>query len=445
MQTAKPLHADYLAAALDGAFDGLVPLQARGRVIEAIGTMVRAKGMNARVGDVCELRGPDSSWRLHAEVVGMARDSTLLMPFGELQGISSEIEVINLGQPPSIKVGDALLGRVLDGFGQPLDDGGPIPAQAEYPIHARAPHPLARRKIDQPLWLGVRAIDGLLTCGVGQRLGIFAPAGVGKSSLLHMIAQGAQADIAVIGLIGERGREVGEFVQHMMATPHAARCVYVVATSDRPAVERAKAAGVATAVAEYFRDQGRSVLLLVDSITRYARALRDIGLATGEPPTRRGYPPSVFAALPRLFERAGQSDRGAITAFYTVLVDDEETSDPIGEEARATLDGHIVLARPLAAANHYPAIDIGKSRSRVMQHVAPADLQDIAGQARQLLAKYESIETLLQIGEYRPGNDPAADRAVRCIDALRSFLKQRPHECADGRDMATRLREALHE
>ena len=228
-----------------------------------------------------------------------------------------------------------------------------------------------------------------------------------------------------------------------MATAHAARCVYVVATSDRPAVERAKAAGVATAVAEYFRDQGRSVLLLMDSVTRYARALRDIGLAAGEPPTRRGYPPSVFAALPRLFERAGQSNRGAITAFYTVLVDDEETSDPIGEEARATLDGHIVLSRELASTNHYPAIDISKSRSRVMQQVASPALQDIAAQARHILAKYESIQTLLQIGEYRDGSDAAADRAVRCIDALRVFLRQRPDEQATPLDAMNRLREAV--
>jgi type III secretion protein N (ATPase) len=435
---------EYLAAALDDAFADVAPIQARGRVLEAVGTLVRVIGINARVGDVCELRNPASTWHMQAEVIGVARDATLLMPFGELQGISAQTEVVNLGAPQSVKVGDALLGRVLDGFGMPVDGQGAIASTLEYPVHASAPHALARRPVDKALWCGIRALDGLLTCGEGQRMGIFAPAGAGKSSLLQMISQGAQADVTVVALVGERGREVGEFLQYAMSAERRDRTVCVVATSDRPAVERAKAANVATAVAEYFRDQGHSVLLLVDSVTRYARALRDIGLAAGEPPTRRGYPPSVFAALPRLFERAGQSSKGAITAFYTVLVDDDELNDPVAEEMRATLDGHIVLSRRLASANHYPAIDIAVSRSRVMQKITTSRHQEWAAELRALLAKYESVETLIQIGEYKSGMDVQADRAVRVIEPLRRFLRQRGEERAKHEDMLTFLREVVN-
>jgi ATP synthase in type III secretion protein N len=395
------------------------------------------------VGDLCELIVPGTGWRMKAEVIGLTQQSTLLMPFGDLEGISAQTEVVNLGNRHTIKVGAGLLGRILDGFGEPMDRQGAISATAEYAVRAPAPDPLTRRRVTQSLQTGVRVIDGLVTSGEGQRVGIFAPAGAGKSNLLAMIARGTTADVTVVGLVGERGREVGEFLHNVVHTAQRNRTICVVATSDRPAVERASAANVATAIAEYFRDQGHSVLLLIDSITRYARALREIGLAAGEPPTRRGYPPSVFTALPRLFERAGQSSRGAITAFYTVLVDEDEGGDPIGEEMRALLDGHIVLSPKLAAANHYPAVDVLASRSRVMPNVTTGEQRQLAAEFRELLTKYESIEMLVQIGEYKQGADARADKAMRCHAAMLSFLQQDLDDTSDARDALTRLRESV--
>lgn len=420
----KQLRSDYLAQALDGALRDVRPIEARGRVVDAVGTLIKATGITARIGDLCGLRNPGSDWSLRAEVVGVSRQLTLLMPFGDLDGVSAQTEVVNLGRAQTVKVGPALIGRVLDGFGEPIDGNGPLDAMAEYPVRAPAPDPLARRPVSRRLQTGVRAIDGLLTCGEGQRVGIFAPAGAGKSSLLGMIARGTSADVTVVGLIGERGREVGEFLRRGLSGDNGRPCVYVVATSDRPAVERVKAANVATAIAEYFRDQGCSVLLLVDSVTRYARALREIGLAAGEPPTRRGFPPSTFSALPRLFERTGQGAKGAITAFYTVLVDDDEAGDPVGEEVRATLDGHIVLSNELLAAGHCPAIDVLASRSRAMNFVADAGQQTLATQATEQLSKYDSIRMLVQIGEYQAGSDELADRTLRCREDLLKFLRQ---------------------
>ncbi|HKE93841.1 MAG TPA: FliI/YscN family ATPase [Povalibacter sp.] len=437
------LRMDYLAAALDDALVHVAPMESRGRVLEAVGTLIKASGIAARIGDLCELRNAAGSWRLRGEVVGVAREAILLMPFGDLDGISAHTEVINLGHPQTVIVGPALYGRIVDGFGRPLDARGPVESSVRYPVRATAPDPLTRRRICRPLLTGVRAIDGLLTCGEGQRVGIFAPAGTGKSTLLSMIARDTEADVVVVGLVGERGREVGEFLHELLSAGRAERSVCVVATSDRPAVERAKAANVATAIAEYFRDQGQSVLLLLDSVTRYARALREIGLAAGEPPTRRGFPPSVFAALPRLFERAGQSASGAISAFYTVLVDDDESGDPIGEEMRAILDGHIVLSRKLAGANHYPAIDIAASRSRVMPGVTTTEWQQAADEARDLLARYDAIELLLQIGEYRSGNDARADKAVRCREGLQHFLYQGSRERSSQPGMLEQLRAAV--
>jgi type III secretion protein N (ATPase) len=424
------VRSDYLAAALDTALNDVDATESRGRVLDAVGTLVKATGLTARIGDLCELRNPGSSWRLRAEVIGVSRQATLLMPFGDLDGISSQTEVVNLGRAQTVKVGPTLLGRVLDGLGEPRDSLGPLGAAVDYPVHAIAPDPLTRRRVERVLQTGVRAIDGLLTCGEGQRVGIFAPAGTGKSSLLSMIARGTSADVIVVGLIGERGREVGEFLDGLRQTGASKHCVCVVTTSDRPAVERIKAANVATSIAEYFRDQGKSVLLLVDSVTRYARALREIGLASGEPPARRGYPPSTLAALPRLFERAGQSSSGSITAFYTVLVDDDEAGDPIAEEVRATLDGHILLSNKLAAAGHYPAIDVLTSRSRVMVNLVSDQQQSAAIAAVEQLAKYDSVQMLVQIGEYKPGSDAAADRALRCREDLLKFLRQRRDDVA---------------
>lgn len=432
----------YLADALDEALREVAPTESRGRVLEAVGTLVKATGVQARIGDLCELRASDGSWRRYAEVIGVQRQATLLMPFGELDGISVQTEVVHCGTAPTIRVGEGLLGRVVDGFGQPIDDLGPLQNAQDFPIHNRPPNPLERRRIQRSLQTGVRAIDAVLTCGEGQRTGVFAPAGAGKSTLLAMIAQGTAADVTVVGLIGERGREVKEFIDNVLPPGRAANTVVVAATSDRPAGERVKAANVATAIAEFFRQQNRSVLLLIDSVTRYARALREIGLAAGEPPTRRGFPPSVFSALPMLVERAGQSSHGAITAFYTVLVDDEE-GDPIGEELRALLDGHIVLSRELAAADHYPAIDVAASRSRVMGHVTSNEHRRAAAQLRELLAKHAEIQVLLQIGEYKAGSDATADKAVRCKPNITKLLRQQLGERTSLTDTVAQLRRVV--
>ncbi len=300
-----------------------------------------------------------------------------------------------------------------------------------YPVYEDAPNPLTRRLIERPLACGVRAIDSLITCAEGQRIGIFAAAGVGKSTLLGMLAKNSEVDITVIALIGERGREVREFIEHELGTEGLARSVVVCATSERPAMERLKAAFVATAIAEYFRDQGLRVMLLMDSVTRFARALREIGLAAGEPPARRGFPPSVFAALPRLLERAGMNETGSISAFYTILVEGDDMNEPVADETRSILDGHIILSRKLASANHYPAIDVLASVSRVMRMVVEAEHYQHAGQVRELLAKYDEIELLLRLGEYKHGSDSVADQAINRIDELRSFLRQRPDEAAD--------------
>jgi ATP synthase in type III secretion protein N len=414
----------YLADALESPFDDLPSVQSRGRVLEALGTVVRASGVPARIGQVCELVNPGGGWRLKAQVIGIAQDSVLLTPFGDLDGLSAHTEVINLGRAATVLTGAALLGRVLNGFGEPIDGRGAVEGGVQSPVFAPAPSPLSRRAVAQPLATGVRAIDGLLTCGVGQRLGIFAPAGAGKSALLAMIARGTAADTTVVALVGERGREVGEFIEHAMPADKRGRMVFVVATSDASAGERVQAASVATAIAESFRAQGQSVLLLVDSVTRYARALREIGLAAGEPPTRRGYTPSVFSALPRLVERCGQDERGAITAFYTVLVDDDPTGDPIGEEMRALLDGHVMLSPTLAEAGHFPAIDVLASRSRVMRQVTLARARELADSARTLLAKAQAVDVLLKIGEYKKGSDALTDRAIACRDKLAAFLRQ---------------------
>ncbi|WP_347334478.1 FliI/YscN family ATPase, partial [Ralstonia pseudosolanacearum] len=322
----------------------------------------------------------------------------------------------------------SLLGRVLDGLGRPADGGPPLDVVEYVPVFANAPDPMTRRLVEHPLATGVRVIDGLATLAEGQRMGIFAPAGVGKSTLMGMFARGTECDVNVIVLIGERGREVREFIEQILGEEGMRRSVVVCATSDRSAVERAKAAYVGTAVAEYFRDQGLRVLLMMDSLTRFARAQREIGLAAGEPPTRRGFPPSVFAELPRLLERAGMSATGSITALYTVLAEDESGNDPVAEEVRGILDGHLILSRDIAARNRYPAIDILNSLSRVMTQVMPRDHCDAAGRMRQLLAKYNEVETLLQMGEYKEGSDPVADAAVQWNDWMESFLRQRTDE-----------------
>lgn len=399
----------------------------RGRLKGAIGTAIRVGGITARIGQTCVLLDSAGEPTLLAEVVGLADGDVLLAPMGDLRGLSSETEVaVRIGED-QVPVAHALLGRVLDARFNPLDSGPPIVADARQPLHAPAPSPMARARIDTILETGVRAIDGLLPIGRGQRMGVFAAAGGGKSTLLGMLARQSQADVTVIALIGERGREVREFVEDTLGTEGLARSVVIVATSDRPALERARAAHAATAVAEGFRREGLHVLLLMDSVTRFSRALREIGLSAGEPPVRRGFPPSVFAELPRLFERAGADAHGAITAIYTVLLEDEE-DDPVGEEVRSLLDGHIYLSRKLAAKGHYPAIDVLASQSRLFGQLAPLEQRRAAVYLRSCLAKLDEIELLVQLGDYKPGQDALTDKALAAREDIDGFLRQSSHD-----------------
>ncbi len=422
---------EYIGQLLQSAVHETTTISVRGRVEQVVGTIIRAVMPGVKVGELCILRNPWDSWELKAEVVGFVENTALLTPLGELQGISPETEVIPTGKVHTVPVGEGLLGRVIDGLGNPIDGRGALSVKDFYPAYANAPNPMERKKIHQPLSLGIRAIDGMLTCGEGQRMGIFAAAGGGKSTLLSSIVRGCSADMCVLALIGERGREVREFIENDLGEEGRKKAVVVVSTSEKSAMERLKAAYTATAIAEYFRDQNKSVLLLMDSVTRFGRALREIGLAAGEPPTRRGFPPSVFSALPKLMERAGNSDKGTITALYTVLVEGDDMTEPIADETRSILDGHIVLSRKLAAANHYPAIDIQASVSRVMSMVTDKEHRNDASRLRQLLAKYAEVELLLRIGEYKKGSDLEADEAIDKWDSINSFLRQKQDEPCD--------------
>ncbi len=410
-----------------------------GRIDQITGSMIEARVSGVQIGELCRIRDP-AGRDLEAEVVGLGGDGrAYLTPIGHVVGLSSRAEVIPTRRKLTVGVGPALLGRVLDGLGRVINGAGEsLGMTAQIPIDATPPAPLDRAPLYRALSLGTRAIDGLLTCAEGQRIGIFGPAGAGKSSLLARIVRSAEADVFVVALVGERGREVGEFLENTLGAEARKRAVIIAATSDRPALERVKAAEVATAIAEWFRDQGQRVVLLVDSLTRLARAWREIGLAAGEPPTRRGFPPSVFAALPRLLERAASTRTGTITAFYAVLVEGELAADPIAEEVKSILDGHLILSQKLAEANHYPAIDILQSRSRVMAQVTDASHRDAAARIRRLLSRYDEIELLVRIGEYQAGSDPLADEALRKIDAVRAFLREGPDETTP---FATTLRQ----
>ncbi|MET0351951.1 MAG: FliI/YscN family ATPase [Rhizobacter sp.] len=412
-----------LAAELTLALGRAAPVVMRGRVSRAVGMLIEATGIQAHVGELCELVTP-GELPLLAEVIGFSGQTVLLTPLGATTGLSALTEVIPSGRGHVCPVGPGLLGRVIDAMGQPLDDGGPLEVSAFHPVQREPVPALARRPIEKALPTGVRALDALLTLGEGQRIGVFAPPGVGKSTLLGMIARHSTADVNVVALIGERGREVGEFITHQLGPEGRAKTVMVVSTSDRPPMERVKSAQVATAIAEAFRDRGQRVLLIVDSLTRFARAQREIGLASGEPPTRRSYPPSIFSMLPQLLERAGQGRTGSITAVYSVLTEGDEENDPIAEEVRAIVDGHVVLSKKLAAANHYPAIDVLASVSRVMPLVVTPEHREAASRCRALLAAYQDVELLVQIGEYREGSDPQADEAVRRRADLQAFLRQ---------------------
>ncbi len=423
----KPPDLSGLLGPVRAAMGQTQPIKLSGRVTQALGTVVRAMGVDAQVGDVCELHSVDGHGKgrmMRAEVIGFDHQTAILSPFGELRGLSASSMVVPLHRPLDVPVGPELLGRVLDGFGEPRDGLGPLHAAARASTDAMPPDAMTRQPIKERFVTGLRVLDAMTAVGRGQRLGVFAPAGVGKSTLTAMLANGAQCDVKVIALIGERGREVSEFIEHSLGPQGLKQSVVIASTSDRPAVERAKSAQVAMTIAEHFRAQGKSVLLVMDSVTRYARALREIGLAGGEPPTRRGFPPSVFAALPRLLERAGNDAHGSITAFYTVLVDSEDDADPIAEEVRSILDGHLILSRKLSQQNHFPAIDVLKSLSRLMHHVASQPQQKAASKLRNWLAKYDEIELLVQVGEYRAGADPLADEAVERVPHVRDWLKQ---------------------
>jgi FliI/YscN family ATPase len=401
-----------------------------GRVVGVTGLLLRVLLPGARVADVLLIRRRGEP--LLAEVVGFHQGEALAVPLGEPVGVGPDDVVEATGQGLQVSAGAALLGRVVDGLGRPID-GRPAPTGlVSVPVDSSPPPALSRKPVSVAFETGVRAIDGLLTLGVGQRVGLFAGSGVGKSTLLGAIARGASADVVVVALVGERGREVGEFLAHALGEAGRRRSVVVVATSDAPPVERLRAAQVATAVAEYFRDLGKSVLLLVDSVTRFARAQREIGLAAGEPPARRGYPPSVFTLLPRLLERSGQSERGAITAIYTVLVEGSDMDEPIADEVRGILDGHIVLDRKLALRGHYPAIDVLASLSRVMPQVSERQQQVAAQRARALLATYEEKRDLIALGAYSKGSDARLDQAILALPELERFLRQDPSVIEPG-------------
>ncbi len=408
------------------------PVQVRGRVKEVVGLVVRASLPQAFVGEMCLIYNPRSRIPTKAEVVGFQADDVLLMPIGELTNIGPQSDVEATGNCLTVKVGDGLLGRVLNGVGEPMDVdfAGPLVSTDEYPVYAPPPNALRRRRVTSPIAIGVRAIDGLLTCGEGQRIGLFAAAGVGKSTLLGMIARYTEADVNVIALVGERGREVRDFLEQDLGPEGMKRSVVVCATSNEPSLVRLKAAQVGTAIAEYFRDQGKRVMLLMDSVTRFARAQREIGLALGEPPARAGYTPSVFSELPKLLERSGNSEKGSITAFYTVLVAGDDMNEPVADEVRSILDGHVILSRELAARGQYPAIDVLESISRVMSGVVSQEHRRAAARMREVLATYEKNKDLILIGAYEKGSDARVDYALRMLDRVHAFLKQETQEKA---------------
>lgn len=412
-----------------------------GRITEVVGMLIKAVVPQVRVGEICLVKRQGME-PLMTEVVGFTQNAVYLSPLGEMKGVGPSSEVIPTRMPLHIEVGDALLGRVLDGLGRPLDvaEKGELKLTETYPVIQSPPDPLQRDPINEPISTGVRCIDGVLTCGRGQRVGIFAGAGVGKSTLLGMIARNARADVNVIALIGERGRELREFIEKDLGEEGIARSVVVVSTSDQASQLRLNAAYVGTAIAEYFRDQGKSVILMMDSVTRFARALREVGLAAGEPPARAGYTPSVFSTLPRLLERSGNAKVGSITAFYTVLVAGDDMNEPVADEVKSILDGHIVLSNVLAQQYHYPAIDVLASISRLVTAVATSDqLKDI-GKAREVLANYRKNEMLIRIGEYKRGSDKDADYAIDHIDKLKRFLQQTIDDHCDIEETIQQLR-----
>jgi flagellar protein export ATPase FliI len=421
--------------------DNISPVEVRGRVTGIVGLIVKAAIPDVWVGELCLINTPHSAQPVKAEVVGFRDNEVMLMPLGDLNNIGMNCEVIPTGHALTVKVGEALLGRVLNGLGEPIDIQfcGPLSCPLEYAVHNDPPDPMKRERVLKPMEIGIRAIDGLLTVGQGQRIGIFAAAGVGKSTTLGMIARNTEAEVNVIALIGERGREVRDFLDNDLGSEGLKRSVIVVATSNEPSLVRLKAAYVATAIAEYFRDQGKKVMLMMDSVTRFARAKREVGLATGEPPARGGFTPSVFSELPKLLERTGNSDKGSITAFYTVLVEGDDMNEPVADEVRSILDGHIILSRALAARNHYPAINVSDSVSRVQHVVAAKPHLAAAAKLREVLATYEKEKDLILIGAYKRGSDAKVDFALDRIDAVNNYLKQGTHDKISFDDAVNQL------
>jgi flagellum-specific ATP synthase len=412
-----------------------------GRIDKVVGLTIESIGPNAPLGELCEIES--AYGKVLAEIVGFKENKVVLMPLSDTEGLSIGSPIRATGERLSVPVGGDVLTRVIDGLGSPLD-GKPLPLSKFYPLNASPPNPIKRKMIKTPLPVGVRAIDAFLTIGKGQRIGIFSGSGVGKSTLMGMIARNAKSDVNVICLVGERGREVREFIERDLGSG-IERSVVVVATSDKPALVRVKAIFTATAIAEYFRDQGKNVLLMVDSLTRFALAQREVGLAIGEPPATRGYTPSVFALFPKILERAGNSDKGSITGIYTVLVEGDDINEPISDTARGILDGHIVLTRELANANHYPAIDVLKSVSRVMPAVVDKETVESAMRLRDLMSTYNSVKDMISVGAYKKGTDPKIDRAIEFHDKIESFLKQSVNEAAPFEETLKTLKEMAEE
>lgn len=407
-------------------------IQICGRVTRVVGTVIEGVCPDATIGRLCHIYPSQDSTPIKAEIVGFKDDTVLMMPFGDMRGLRPGSKIVSIKHRPTIRVGNGLLGRVLDSFGDPIDGGGTVPFEMEYPIYAEPINPFNRNRITEPMDLGIRSINGLLTCGVGQRVGIMSGSGVGKSVLLGMIARNTSADINVIALVGERGRELKEFIERDLGEEGLKRSVVLAVTSEMSPLFRVRAPFAATAIAEYFRDQGMDVLLMMDSVTRVAMAQREIGLAVGEPPTTKGYTPSVFALLPKLLERTGMHDGpGSITGLYTVLVEGDDMNEPVADSVRATLDGHIVLSRKLAERNHYPAIDILESKSRLMIDIVDDKHRELAGRIVELIAVYNDAETLINIGAYVSGSNPKIDQAIRMKDGIDRFLQQDLNEKVD--------------
>lgn len=414
----------------------------QGKIANAVGLTLESYGPKALIGDICTIYAKNSDRALGtAEVVGFKDDKIILMPYSNIEGVGPGCIVENNNHVLEVTVGDELLGQTLNGLGIP--GNGAVIKGVSYPVEAAPPDPMSREIIDSVLPLGVKAVDGLLTIGKGQRVGIFAGSGVGKSTLLGMFARNTKADVNVIALIGERGREVKEFVERDLGPEGMKRSVLVIATSDRPALERTKAAKTATAIAEYFRDQGKDVLLMMDSLTRFSMAQREIGLASGEPPVSRGYPPSVYSEMPKLLERAGRSDKGSITGLYTVLVDGDDFNEPITDTARSILDGHIVLDRKLAQKNHYPAIDVLQSISRCMSQIIDKEHKHAAGNLKNLMATYADAEDLINIGAYKAGSNPEIDIAIEKHGAVNEFLLQDTEEKTSFEEAVSRIKSII--